>query len=185
VAATLLCAPSLPLIFMGEEHADPAPFFYFTDFGDAPLARAVADGRRREFGQSVDPQSPAAFTRSRIDLTLGERGRHAGVYRFYRALLALRRERPSLRTLDRARTLARAQGHALTLRRFSDEEEVLLLVALADRPARLEAPAPRRGQWSLLLDAGDFGGPPGARRVARDRALTVELPPWGALLLCA
>ncbi len=47
LAITLL-APSVPMLFMGEEWGSQAPFPFFCDFhGD--LARAVREGRRREF----------------------------------------------------------------------------------------------------------------------------------------
>src|SRR5262249_4280990 len=71
VAATLLLAPAVPMLFMGEEHGDPAPFQYFTDHQDAGLAQAVRDGRRREFpdfhgGEVPDPQAPETRARSVI-----------------------------------------------------------------------------------------------------------------------
>jgi malto-oligosyltrehalose trehalohydrolase len=47
LAITLL-APAAPMLFMGEEWGSKAPFPFFCDFhGD--LAKAVRDGRRREF----------------------------------------------------------------------------------------------------------------------------------------
>jgi len=46
--ACLLLSPHVPMLFMGEEWAASTPFLYFCDF--APdLARAVTEGRRREF----------------------------------------------------------------------------------------------------------------------------------------
>ena len=188
-AAVVLCAPSVPLLFMGEEHADPAPFLYFTDHGDAQLREAVSDGRRREFGfagEVPDPQAESTFARSRIDLGLGSHGRHAGVRRWYQALLALRRQRQSLRALTRNRTDARADDaqRALWLRRYHDEDETLLIVSLSREPARVVAPAPRARRWQVLLDAGDerFGGPRGARVRDVDGALEVELPPFGVII---
>ena len=69
VAATVLLAPAVPMLFMGEEHDDPAPFQYFTDHQDPALAQAVREGRRREFsswsgGDVPDPQAPATRDRS-------------------------------------------------------------------------------------------------------------------------
>jgi 1,4-alpha-glucan branching enzyme len=47
LAITLL-APMVPMLFMGEEWGSKAPFPFFCDFhGD--LAKAVREGRRREF----------------------------------------------------------------------------------------------------------------------------------------
>jgi maltooligosyltrehalose trehalohydrolase len=51
--ALLLLAPSIPLIFMGEDWGSRSPFQYFTDH-TAELARAVCEGRRREFSAFVN-----------------------------------------------------------------------------------------------------------------------------------
>jgi maltooligosyltrehalose trehalohydrolase len=77
-AAILLLAPSPPLLFMGEEFGAATPFQYFCDFsGD--LARAVRDGRRREFARFEkfadpavreripDPNDESTFARSKLD----------------------------------------------------------------------------------------------------------------------
>ncbi len=63
-----------PLLFMGEEHGEPAPFQFFTDHIDRRIAAATREGRRREFarfaafaGEAVpDPQDPETFARSRL-----------------------------------------------------------------------------------------------------------------------
>ena len=34
-AVLTLCSPFLPLLFMGEEYGETAPFFFFTSFEDA------------------------------------------------------------------------------------------------------------------------------------------------------
>src|SRR5690606_2789042 len=52
-AAATILSPFLPLLFMGEEYAETAPFQYFTSFPDAELGRAVSEGRRREFAAFV------------------------------------------------------------------------------------------------------------------------------------
>jgi maltooligosyltrehalose trehalohydrolase len=46
--AIVLLAPSIPLLFMGEEWACSRPFPYFVDFPEE-LGRKVEEGRRREF----------------------------------------------------------------------------------------------------------------------------------------
>jgi maltooligosyltrehalose trehalohydrolase len=190
VSAVVLTAPAVPLLFMGEEHADPAPFLYFTDHGDPQLRRAVSEGRRREFGwagQDVpDPQAPGTFHRSRIDLELGDTGRHAGVRRWYQALIALRRQRQSLRSLDKQRCHAQADDEAQTLRvrRWHDEDETLLVVNLSQEPQTLRTPAPRSRRWRVILDAGDarFGGPTGAQLRDLQGALEITLPPLGVIV---
>ncbi|HTS51018.1 MAG TPA: malto-oligosyltrehalose trehalohydrolase, partial [Bryobacteraceae bacterium] len=101
-AMLLVCSPFLPLLFMGEEFAEAAPFLYFTSHGDRALARAVSEGRRKEFaefagaGEFDDPQAVETFERSRINWTLPESVRHSEVLGFYRELIALRKRYPCL-----------------------------------------------------------------------------------------
>jgi maltooligosyltrehalose trehalohydrolase len=47
-AAAVLLAPHTPLLFMGEEFGETAPFQYFVDHGDPGLIEAVRQGRRKD-----------------------------------------------------------------------------------------------------------------------------------------
>lgn len=70
--ALLLVCPYIPMVFMGEERGETAPFQFFADFqGD--LAKAVRQGRSAEFsgiaalGDGVpDPLAKATFDRSKL-----------------------------------------------------------------------------------------------------------------------
>lgn len=102
-AALLLLAPYVPMLFMGEEYEETAPFLYFVSHSDPELIEAVGRGRREEFrsfgwtGEVPDPQSADTFARSRIHFELGNEGAHAELRAIYRELLAIRREEPALR----------------------------------------------------------------------------------------
>jgi maltooligosyltrehalose trehalohydrolase len=70
-ASLLLLSPAIPMLFMGEEFASENPFYFFVDFGDETLRRAVEEGRRREYPQhdwkhADSPLSEAAFRKSYI-----------------------------------------------------------------------------------------------------------------------
>jgi maltooligosyltrehalose trehalohydrolase len=95
--ATLL-SPFTPMLFMGEEHGERAPFQFFSDHIDKRIADATREGRRREFaafaefaGEEVpDPQDPATFERSKLT------GRGSPKLRaLYADLLRRRRELPA------------------------------------------------------------------------------------------
>jgi malto-oligosyltrehalose trehalohydrolase len=92
--ALLLLAPSIPLLFMGEEFAAASPFLFFCDF-EAELAAAVRDGRAAEFAHDVvpDPGAVDTMTQSRLDWSSVERGAHAAWHARYRDLLAMRTAR--------------------------------------------------------------------------------------------
>src|SRR3954452_8091563 len=108
--AVVLFSTCTPLLFMGEEHDEQAPFQFFTDHIDPFIVDATREGRKKEFaaftqfsGEEVpDPQSLATFERSRIS--------HPPPDPFYRELIALRRELPA--ELD-----VQLAGSLLTLRR--------------------------------------------------------------------
>ena len=96
-AGITVLSPFLPLLFMGSEYGETAPFLYFTDHASPRLARAVRLGRQAEFAASPggrvppDPQSPATFARSRIDPRQRFERPHRFLWELYRALLAFRR----------------------------------------------------------------------------------------------
>lgn len=106
-AATLLLSPYVPLLFMGEEYGETAPFLFFADYGDPGLSSAVREGRAREFerfewgeGDIPDPCSPSSFESSRLRWETRDEGAHGELRRWYRDLIALRAT-PALRNTAR------------------------------------------------------------------------------------
>ena len=166
-AGTVLVAPYVPLLFMGEEHAASSRFQYFTSHTDPALVEAVRAGRAEEFagfawqGEPPDPQDAATFERSRVDWAERDRDPHARVLELYRELLRLRRELGPLTRLDRERTEAARSDRppVVWLRRWDDHEQVLACLHFGDRDAELDVPFV--GAWNVVLDSADarFGGP--------------------------
>jgi maltooligosyltrehalose trehalohydrolase len=119
LAATwVMLAPTVPLIFMGEEYAETAPFQYFVSHGDAGLLEAVREGRRREFasfawkGDVPDPADETTFMRSKLRWALLEEPAHAGMLEYYRALIRLRQGLPALMAGGGPPRTALASAHA-------------------------------------------------------------------------
>jgi maltooligosyltrehalose trehalohydrolase len=99
-ASLMLLAPSLPLLFMGEEYGEDNPFLFFCSFLDGRLAQNVRDGRRRDYqlaGEVPDPQAESTFAASRLSWSWPEGSPSAGLRRLYADLLAARRRWPPLR----------------------------------------------------------------------------------------
>jgi maltooligosyltrehalose trehalohydrolase len=103
-AALLFASPFVPMIFQGEEWNASTPFLYFTSHEDPQLGDAVRDGRRREFAAFgwdpdavPDPQDESTWRRSQLRWDELSRPDHREMHDWYRALIALRREIPSLR----------------------------------------------------------------------------------------
>jgi len=185
-AGAVLLSPYAPLLFMGEEYGETAPFLYFVSHSDPGLIEAVRKGRREEFakfawsGEPPDPQDEATFRASRLDPALAETPRGRALRDFYAMLLRLRRERPALRERRRDRTSAAVYEaqRVLMVHRASPQEQVLALFNFAARAASVELPA-RGGRWTRVVDSSDavWQGP-GA--VAPD-ALDLERPASCAL----
>jgi len=112
--SVVLFSLNTPLLFMGEEHDESAPFRFFTDHIDPFIADATREGRRREFaaftsfsGADVpDPQAVETFEASKISGGVADP--------LYRELLQLRSELP--RELE-----VEVDGARLTMRRGAVE----------------------------------------------------------------
>jgi len=171
-AALVLLSPFTPLLFMGEEYADPAPFLYFVSHGDPELIDAVRKGRAGEFSsfgwraEPPDPQSEQTFARSRVTPALRRQGPHALLWAYYRELIRLRKALPAITDPERTGTeiLPDLERDTLVVIRRTARHAVLLLFNLADAPRDLTLP-PATGAWRPLLDsaAADWGGPGVAR----------------------
>src|SRR5256885_1202713 len=90
--------PFVPLLFMGEEYGETAPFQYFTSHSDPALVEAVRKGRREEFApfgwadRVPDPQDENTFERSRLDHSRKGQEPHRTLFRFYRELIRIRKD---------------------------------------------------------------------------------------------
>ncbi len=174
-AGVVLLSPFVPLLFMGEEYGETAPFLYFTDHGDDELNEAVRDGRAREFaafaraGELLDPHDPEAFARSRLDWTVRGQGSHAQLLDLYRGLLWLRRELAPLRRLSLrdASVTAVEDANVLLLRRRAGADEVLAAFQLGADESPLVPLRAADWQWRCDSAAARFGGP-GTTRLQAD-----------------
>ncbi|HEY2336000.1 MAG TPA: malto-oligosyltrehalose trehalohydrolase [Burkholderiales bacterium] len=90
LTAILLLAPSIPLLFMGEEWGCRQPFQFFCDF-PGELGEAVRQGRRREFADIRDMPDPTAEETFRRCVLRWE-DVDQGWLGFYRNLLFVRKK---------------------------------------------------------------------------------------------
>jgi maltooligosyltrehalose trehalohydrolase len=115
IAALVLTAPFVPLLFQGEEWGSTSPFLYVTDHEDPKLADAVRRGRREEFvafgwepDQIPDPQAATSFASSVLDWDRRLEPPHDQLLAWYRRLLRLRRDHPDLTAASPADTRVRS-----------------------------------------------------------------------------
>jgi maltooligosyltrehalose trehalohydrolase len=158
LAAILWLAPSPPLLFMGEEFAAETPFLFFCDF-EKDLAKAVTEGRRREFANSAqfsdeklrnsipDPNDEQTFLKSKLNWTSVSAPAHAQWLEFYSSLLALR-QREIVPLLRESQGLLQCQAtvfenHGLTVCWHAQNKTLELHANLGSTPVHGTPPASR------------------------------------------
>jgi maltooligosyltrehalose trehalohydrolase len=155
LAASVLClAPFVPLLFMGEEYGETAPFQYFISHGDQSLLEAVRRGRRHEFasfgwtGATPDPAAIETFERCILNPELRHSGSHQLLHRWYAALLRLRSR---LGSCTPEACVAFEARSVLLVRRSA---RAWMVYCFAAEPCQITLPVPE-GQWQVLLCSAD------------------------------
>src|ERR1700723_47824 len=166
-AGATLLSPFVPLLFMGEEYGETAPFLYFTDHGDAELIERGRSGRRAEFvefswHQEVpDPQDPGTFQASTLQ-HLENLEPHKTLRNFYKAILSFRKDNELASEADwkvacdekrRTVTIARMRDGQSTAVVFNFGNDTLDSKALDQLTGFDFTFAP--DAWSLALDSAD------------------------------
>jgi maltooligosyltrehalose trehalohydrolase len=159
-AGVLLLSPYLPLLFMGQEYGEPAPFLYFVSHSDPDLIEAVRQGRRREFdafswkGEVPDAQAVETFERSRLDHSLRQSGRHRVLLEFYRHLIATRKHVPAFKELSREAADVELSAEAIVMHRRSSSDEALAVLHFGARASDVTVCA-AEGRWRKELDSSE------------------------------
>ncbi|MFA7403980.1 MAG: malto-oligosyltrehalose trehalohydrolase [Pelobacteraceae bacterium] len=161
-AATVLLSPYLPLLFMGEEYAESAPFPYFVSHGDPDLVEGVRRGRLEEFtafggqGEPSDPQAETTFLSAKLDQELRFQSDRRLLFNFYRDLIRLRKECVPLASLSRAgmQVIACEDEQMLAMVRTSGDDQLFCLFNYSDQN-RVIPPKLASGPLRVLLDSTD------------------------------
>jgi len=179
-AGIVLLSPYIPLLFMGEEYGETAPFQYFVSHSDTHLIEAVRKGRREEFasfgwgGEVPDPQAESTFLNSKINIGLHQEGRHNVLFRFYKELIRQRKEVPALSNLSKESMEVKGIGEntptthsplergagvcnrgeseqkALFVRRWFEGDETFCLYNFSKKDVKIRLPLPN-GLWLRIL----------------------------------
>ncbi|MCX2522953.1 malto-oligosyltrehalose trehalohydrolase [Larsenimonas rhizosphaerae] len=145
----LLLCPMIPMLFMGEEQGETAPFFFFTDH-KAELADAVREGRRGEFAEFEafknedarnaipDPNAAATFDDSCPGL-VGDKSWAA----LYSTLLSLRHRHlvPRLSGTWPEGATVLGEGAVQAIWRLSDHSAWVMAINLGSEAVHLSASA--------------------------------------------
>ncbi|MBC7450723.1 MAG: malto-oligosyltrehalose trehalohydrolase [Cytophagales bacterium] len=176
-AATLLFAPYVPMLFMGEEYASESPFFFFIDHSDPALIEAVRKGRKNEFaafhqdGDFPDPYDTATFQKSKLEWNKRNEGKHGIIHNWFKKLIALRKESDVLKSFNKNNIKATIIGQEVLILHRQNEgafQQMLIIFNFAEHD--VVYPIPDYGHtWKKILDSKDA-------EWKHDEELTVLLP---------
>jgi maltooligosyltrehalose trehalohydrolase len=190
-AGLVLLAAGVPLLFMGEERGEDAPFPYFADFRDEGLVRAVREGRSRMFadagwpGEPLDPFDEAVYARAHLAWPGEWSERSRVLLDLYRTLIRVRRELPAISRPGPggSRTRFDERSKVLVVSRFLEGGGVRLMASFNHKETAFRISGPP-GRWRKVLDTAEtrwLG--PGSRLPDEIGASTqLLLPPLGLSL---
>ena len=161
-AGLLLLSPYVPLLFMGEEYAEEAPFQYFTSHSDPSLIETVRKGRQQEFkafewkGEVPDPQDENTFQRCKLHRDLRHNGRHRVIYDFIRQLIKLRSHVPALvrKSKEDMQVISYEREKLLWVHRWDGCDHAIAVFNLGDMAAVAALPFPDMS-LTKILDSSD------------------------------
>jgi maltooligosyltrehalose trehalohydrolase len=167
-AAVVLLSPFIPLLFMGEEYGETAPFPYFVSHSDPDLIEAVRRGRRQEFAylqgadEPPDPQEEATRQSANLDHSLRHQGNHRILYELHKELIKLRSEIRAFagQSKDRMEVVCLERERTLVVRRWGGKEHVAVIFHFGDTAVSVTIPLPQ-GRWVKRLATGEkrWNGP--------------------------
>ena len=163
-AGMTLLSPYIPLLFMGEEYGEKAPFLYFVDHGDRDLLESVRKGRKEEFrafhseGTPPDPASVETLKESTLswptdsDTQLTEE--QEILYRFYKHLLQVRRDCQIMNISHHPEIKAHHTNDVLYYTRIKDSGDLLCLANFGEKTEKVELPLGNQ-TWHQRLSSCD------------------------------
>jgi maltooligosyltrehalose trehalohydrolase len=167
-AGIVLLSPYIPLLFMGEEYGEDAPFLYFISHSVPNLIEAVRKGRKEEFkafqwkGPPPDPQDRGTFMRSKINWDIRQNSHHKVLLDFYEHLITLRRQTPALSNLDKDSLDVSGfeDSKILCMRRWAADNKVSCIFNFQEKEMKITPSLPE-GDWRIKLDSSDstWNGP--------------------------
>ncbi|WGV27216.1 malto-oligosyltrehalose trehalohydrolase [Halotia branconii] len=161
-AGALLLSPYLPLLFMGEEYGETAPFMYFVSHSDPDLIQAVRAGRKQEFAafhydeDPPDPESAETFLRCQLNWELRNEGQHKVLLDWHRHLINLRKSHPVLLNQDRNSIHATSDEdkQLVIVRRWCESTELVFAMNFSSSSVTTTLPVLHDAE--KLLDSADL-----------------------------
>ena len=161
-AGVLLLSPNVPLIFMGEEYAEDAPFLYFVSHSDPDLVTAVREGRKKDFadfhlkGEFIDPFSPDTFHKCQLNWNKRQEGKYKIMLELYQHLIQFRRTIPALKEFNKQnlKTSFIEENKVIFLHRWIQNSQIFCIMNFNDKDVTFKATLPS-SNWQKILDSSE------------------------------
>lgn len=159
-AGTMILSPYIPLLFMGEEYGEDAPFQYFVSHTDSELAKAVSVGRRAEFKsfrwkeEIPEPNDDITFLRSKLNWAMRKEGHYKVLLEFYKNLFELRKKIPSLTNYDMGdmEVIYSEEEKVIKLKRWNRENYSMCLMNFNNKETEYNLNS-IEGRWMKVIDS--------------------------------
>jgi maltooligosyltrehalose trehalohydrolase len=190
-AAGLLLSPYVPMLFMGEEYAEDAPFFYFVSHSDKELIEAVRKGRKEEFkefagqGEPEDAASEETFRASIIKWDKRKSGHYAEILSWHKSLIELRRTHPALKNFEKDSIQTHViddQAIAVHRNDVHGKNPFIFCLNFSEQYVDYKVPGEVR-YWNKILDSSGAGNTNGnSAEVVLQAEESVKLPPLSVII---
>jgi maltooligosyltrehalose trehalohydrolase len=165
-AGVLLLSPYVPLLFMGQEYGEEAPFHYFVSHTDPTIIEAVRQGRKDEFKafgwteEYPDPAAEQIFQDSKLRWQNRDQDRHRILLAFYKRLVELRSSIPNIVSKRNMTVQVLPEQGLLAWRRRHAQGQTQCIMSFGSEPGRFPMRT-AQGTWRKVLDSADsqWAGP--------------------------
>lgn len=163
VAATVLLAPQVPMLFMGEEYGEQNPFQYFISHTDAELVKMVREGRKKEFsyfhwkGEVPDPQAEKTFEQCKLSWSFAT-GDHATLLALYKYLISFRKERIAMRgrRKENVKVVEVPGRQIIGVERSYQSDWILIFLNFEKDACQLQSPVSH--PLKMIFDSSSYNG---------------------------
>ena len=161
-AGLVLLSPYVPLLFMGEEYGEIAPFNFFVDYSNKELTASTRKGRALEFasfhwkGESPDPSAKQTFEDSKINWEFRDKGNCRKIWEYYQALIQLRKTSSfsCFSNRQKMNVLFNEDNKVLFIERCKGTHPNVIIANMCKEERSLEFPF--EGKYNKVLDSADL-----------------------------
>jgi len=191
VAATILLAPQVPMLFMGEEYGEKNPFQYFISHTDTALVEAVRKGRKEEFdyfkweGEVPDPQSEETFQQCILSWRIDNNSMNGKLLNLYKHLIQLRKTHPAFqgRTSQSINVYDPGETKIISFDRTHKASNVLVVLNFDESVLPFTLPGNATALTKIFdSSALEWGGPGELTESSASSMKTILLHPHSAIV---